>query len=71
MTPETAHFEADLEAELQRTYRRANLTSEIIKLTGQSLQKNEKYSRIEEISEIKFSINYISGFKLRHGLRKN
>ena len=76
MTPETANFEADLEAELQKsmtcdekTYRRANLRYEIIKLTGEALQKNEKYSQIKEISDITFSNNYISQFALRHGIR--
>ena len=59
VNPETAHFEADLKAELQKTYRRLNITYEIVKMTGQALQKNAKYSQIAEISEIKFSRNYI------------
>ena len=62
VNPETAHFEADLEAELQKTYRRLNITYEIVKMTGQALQKNAKYSQIAEISEIKFSKNYIRRF---------
>ena len=45
VNPETAHFEADLEAELQKTYRRLNITYEIVKMTGQALQKNAKYSQ--------------------------
>ena len=71
VTPDAACFEADLEAELQKTYRRANLTYEIIKLTGEALQKNEKYSQIKEISEIKFSTNWIRYFTRRHGIRQH
>ena len=64
VNPETAHFEADLGAELQKTYRRLNITYKIFKMTGQALQKNAKYSQIEEISEIKFSKNYIRRFSI-------
>ena len=71
VNPETAHFEADLKAELQKTYRRLNITYEIVKMTGQALQKNAKYSQIAEISEIKFSRNYIRRFSLRHGITQD
>ena len=71
VNPETAHFEADLEAELQKTYRRLNITYEIVKMTGQAFQKNAKYSQIAEISEIKFSKNYIRRFSHRHGIRQD
>ena len=48
-----------------------NITYELVKLTGQALQKNAKYSRIAEISEIKFSKNYIRRFSHRHGIRQD
>ena len=43
VNPKTAHFEADLEAELQKTYRRLNITYENVKMTGQALQKSRAF----------------------------
>ena len=66
-----AEFESELHEELERVYRRANLTYEIIKLVGESLQSAQKYSHIEDVIGLKFSKNYISRFMSRYGLRKN
>ena len=70
-TASKAQFESELNEELERTHRRANLTYEIIKLAAELLQSSEKYSNIEEVASLKFSNNYISRFMNRHGLRKN
>jgi len=64
-----AEFESELHEELERVYRRANLTYEIIKLVGESLQSTQKYSHIEDVTGLKFSKNYISRFMSRHALR--
>ena len=69
-TASKAQFESELDEELERSYRRANLSYEIIKLAGESLQSTEKYSNIAEVASLKFSKNYISRFMSRHGLRK-